>query len=163
MGTLPLFLLLLSLIIMQKKRQKVQDLHEVLARNGLRSTRQREVVYQVVSRAKDHPTAEEIFSRCRGAMPTISIATVYNCLETLVACGLIRQVNFDRESSRYEPALVPHAHFFCDETGQVTDVELPKAVLEGLKGLVPESFSVSEVELNFRGTRAQLQPPVAAK
>lgn len=143
---------------MQSGDQKLQNLHEALFRKGLRSTRQREVVYGVVSRVKDHPTAEEIFSRCREAMPTISIATVYNCLETLVECGLIRQVNFERESTRYEPALVPHAHFFCDETGEVTDVELPKKVLEGLKRLVPESFSVSEVELNFRGTQSKLPP-----
>lgn len=148
---------------MQSGRQKLQNLHEALFRKGLRSTRQREVVYGVVSRAKDHPTAEEIFSRCREAMPTISIATVYNCLETLVECGLIRQVNFERESTRYEPALVPHAHFFCDETGEVTDVELPKKVLEGLKHLVPESFSVSEVELNFRGTQSKLHPGIAVK
>ena len=113
--------------------------------------------------AGDHPTAEEIFTRCREAMPTISIATVYNCLETLVHCGLIRQVNFERESTRYEPALVPHAHFFCDETGLVTDVELPKTVLEALKRLVPEPFFVSEVELNFRGTRSKQPPGVAAK
>ena len=148
---------------MRRRRQKLQDLHEALARKGLRSTRQREVVYRVVARAKDHPTAEEIFSRCRVAMPTISIATVYNCLETLVDCDLVRQVNFERESSRYEPALVPHAHFFCDETGEVTDVELPNKVLEALKRLVPEPFFVSEVELNFRGTQSKQPPGVAAK
>ncbi|MCZ6672384.1 MAG: transcriptional repressor [Verrucomicrobia bacterium] len=130
----------------------LDTLNQALAKLGLRSTRQREVVYSVVAIAKDHPTADEIFVRSRRAMPTISLATVYNCLETLLECTLIRQVNFERESTRYEPNLAPHAHFYCDKTGTVMDVHLPEDLFTRLTGLLPNSTSVSSVELNFRGS-----------
>ena len=144
--------MLLSLIIMMITDKHIESLNDALAKLGLRSTRQREVVYSVIAVAKDHPTADEIFARSRQEMPTISLATVYNCLETLTDCSLIRQVNFERESTRYEPNLTPHAHFYNDETGQVMDVQLPKELLKQLKGLLPDSTAVSSVELNFRGS-----------
>ena len=100
---------------MQVSEENQQTLTQALDKLGLRSTRQREVVYSVVGTAKDHPTADEIFARSRQQMPTISLATVYNCLETLLECELIRQVNFERESTRYEPNLKPHAYFYCDD------------------------------------------------
>ena len=143
--------MLLSLNIMQISEEQQLLLNRALDKYGLRSTRQREVVFSVVGEAKDHPTADEIFVRSRQQMPTISLATVYNCLETLLECQLIRQVNFERESTRYEPNLKPHAHFYCDRTGQVMDVELPDELFARLTELLPASTSVSSVELNFRG------------
>ncbi len=129
----------------------MESLNEALNKLGLRSTRQREVVYSIVAEAKDHPTADEIFVQSRQLMPAISLATVYNCLETLLECSLVRQVNFERESTRYEANLEPHAHFYNDETGQVMDVHLPENLLGQLKNLLPESTFVARVELNFRG------------
>jgi Fur family peroxide stress response transcriptional regulator len=58
-------------------------------------------------------------------LPTISLATVYNCLEALVQCNLIRQVNFDRGPTRYCPNLHPHAHFHDEVTGSTYDIDLP--------------------------------------
>ena len=88
-----------------------------LTDSGLRSTPQREVIYQVILAKRDHPTAEEIFARVKLLMPTISFATVYNCLDTLVQCGLIKQVNFVREPTRYCPNLHEHAHGQSDAHG----------------------------------------------
>lgn len=136
---------------MEIKAEYMESLNEALNKLGLRSTRQREVVYSIVAEAKDHPTADEIFVQSRQLMPAISLATVYNCLETLLECSLVRQVNFERESTRYEANLKPHAHFYNDETGQVMDVHLPENLLGQLKNLLPESTFVARVELNFRG------------
>lgn len=147
--------MLLSLNIMPIKEAHLETLNEALGQSGLRSTRQREVVYGVVAVAKDHPTADEIFARSRQEMPTISLATVYNCLETLHECSLIRQVNFERESTRYEPNLKPHAHFYCDKSGRVMDVQLPDELFAKLKNLLPQAASVSSIELNFRGNMPQ--------
>ena len=94
------------------------SLTQRLSDSGLRSTPQREVVYQVVLSKRDHPTAEEIFDRVKAKMPTISLATVYNCLDALVQCGLIKQVNFVREPTRYCPNLHEHAHFHDESTGR---------------------------------------------
>ena len=153
--------MLFSLNIMEINARHLESLSEALSKLGLRSTRQREVVYSIIAEAKDHPTADEIFLRSRFIMPTISLATVYNCLETLLECALIRQVNFERESTRYEPNLNPHAHFYNDETGQVIDVHLPKDLLNQLKSLLPDSTSVASVELNFRGSLQDREPVIS--
>ncbi len=91
-------------------------------------------------------------------MPTISLATVYNCLETLLECKLIRQVNFERESTRYEPNMKPHAHFYCDKSGQVVDVQLTDELYSRLTELLPKSTSVSNVELTFRSKLPEKAP-----
>ncbi len=122
-----------------------------LAGNGLRATRQREVVYSVILGKRDHPTADEIFSRVKARMPGISLATVYNCLETLVQCGLLRQVNFERESTRYCPNLSEHAHFHDESTGRIHDIELPAEATSRLRHLLPEGFEAASIELSFRG------------
>src|SRR5207302_7887500 len=51
--------------------------------HGLRMTDQRRAVYDALMGKRDHPTAVEVFMRVKTRMPTISLATVYNCLETL--------------------------------------------------------------------------------
>ncbi len=86
-------------------------LNQRLTASGLRPTPQREIVFKVILEKRDHPTVDDIFARVKSQMPTISLATVYNCLETLVQCGLVRQVNFERGASRYCPNLSEHAHF----------------------------------------------------
>ncbi len=126
-------------------------LSQALVRSGMRSTRQREQVFQVLLNRRDHPTADEVYARTRMEMPTISLATVYNCLETLVECGLVRQVNWEREPSRYCPNLAPHAHFHCVETGRVYDIDLPSDIMKSLTGVLPEGFDAETVELSFRG------------
>jgi Fur family peroxide stress response transcriptional regulator len=126
---------------------------------GLRMTDQRRAVYDALMGKRDHPTAVEVFMRVKARMPTISLATVYNCLETLSGCGLVKTVNHDREPSRYCPNLQEHAHLFCDGCGGVMDVPLrnrrqPQDVWE-----FPEDIVISHHEVSFRG----LCPKCAAK
>ena len=125
-----------------------------LTASGLRPTPQREVVFKVILEKRDHPTADEIFARVKAQMPTISLATVYNCLETLVQCGLVRQVNLERAPTRYCPNLHEHAHFHDDTTGQVHDIDLPASTLKKLRALLPAGFDANTVELAFRGRAA---------
>ncbi|TVR52985.1 MAG: transcriptional repressor [Puniceicoccaceae bacterium] len=136
-----------------------ENLSRTLAESGLRSTRQREVVYASLLKERDHPTAEEVFARVKPHLPSISLATVYNCLETLVQCSLVKQVNFDREPSRYCPNLQEHAHFHDVSTGRIYDVELEPAVVEKLKEALPAGFEASGIEINFRG----LSEPAATR
>jgi Fur family peroxide stress response transcriptional regulator len=125
-----------------------------LTDSGLRPTPQREVVFKVILEKRDHPTADEIFVRVKSQMPTISLATVYNCLETLVQCGLVRQVNLERAPTRYCPNLHEHAHFHDDTTGQVHDIDLTADTMKQLRELLPEGFDANSVELTFRGRAA---------
>jgi Fur family peroxide stress response transcriptional regulator len=86
-------------------------------------------------------------------MESISLATVYNCLETLVSCGLVRAVNYEREPTRFCPNLMEHAHFQDRQTGRVYDVDLPPAIMSQLRELLPDGYHADSVELYFHGMR----------
>lgn len=118
---------------------------------GLRMTKQRKEVYGVLLDRRDHPTAQDVFLRAKEKMPSISLATVYNCLEALVAHKLVKQVNFDRSPSRYCPNLEEHVHFQNEETGEIHDVFFKDgAKLEDLLEL-PQGVEVRELELTLKG------------
>jgi len=122
-----------------------------LADSGLRSTPQREVIYHVLLKKRDHPTADEVFARVKSELPSISLATVYNCLETLVQCDLVRAVNFERGPTRYCPNLEPHAHFHDEQSGATHDIVLPAGLLEQVNAVLPAGYDAKSVEIIFRG------------
>jgi Fur family peroxide stress response transcriptional regulator len=126
-------------------------LDKALLDHGLRSTKQREHVFGILLQKRDHPTADEVYARSRNGMDSISLATVYNCLETLVGCGLVRAVNYEREPTRYCPNLHEHAHFQDRKTGRVYDVDLPPDLMARLKEVLPEDYQADSIELYFHG------------
>lgn len=114
-------------------------------------TKQRKEVYAVLLDERDHPTAQDVFLRAKDRMPSISLATVYNCLEALVAHKLVKQVNFDRSPSRYCPNLEEHVHFQDESTGKIHDVVFKEGVrLEDFLDL-PQGVEVRELELTLKG------------
>ena len=117
---------------------------------GFRTTRQRKEVFEVVAGSYDHPTADEVFARAKKRMPEISFATVYNCLGVLVQCGLVRQVTLDRSPTRFCPNMREHCHFFCEDCGEVTDIDLPARSTLG-KVPLPRGFEVATFDLSLRG------------
>ena len=119
--------------------------------SGLRMTRQRQEVYRTLMQQRNHPTANDVFMRVKDRLPNISLATVYNCLEALVQHGIIRQVNFERESSRYCPNLSEHGHFHDEVTGVIHDVDFkPGASLADVLNL-PLGAVIEDVEITLRG------------
>ena len=122
-----------------------------LREKGLRPTKQRSCVYAVILTKRDHPTADEIYDRVRRYLPGTSFATVYNCLQTLVGCGLVRQVNMERSPSRFCPNLAPHAHFKCSETGKIHDLEIDAETLRRVLDLVPKQYRTENFDLSFTG------------
>lgn len=118
---------------------------------GLRLTRQRREVYEVLMGRRDHPTAHDVFMRVRERVPQISLATVYNCLDALVHHGVVRQVNFEREPSRFCPNLEEHGHFHDRRTGAIHDIGFrPGVNLADLLNL-PQGAVVTDVEITLRG------------
>jgi Fur family transcriptional regulator, peroxide stress response regulator len=128
-----------------------RSLNDHLASSGLRSTAQRQQVFHVLLEKRDHPTAEEVFIRAKRRMPEISMATVYNCLDALVRCGLVRLVNLDRGAARYCPNMAAHSHFCCEVCGRVYDIELAAEVLTPH---LPAGFQVNHSEVSLRGVCA---------
>lgn len=122
---------------------------ETISLRGFRFTRQRRHVYDALMAQRDHPTAVEVFIRAKREMPSISLATVYNCLETLTECGLVRHVNLDRAPSRYCPNTEEHGHFFCEQCDAVFDVPLRKQ--KAPQWELPASTVVTHHEVSLRG------------
>lgn len=125
--------------------KKVNDrLNHRLATGGFRFTPQRQQVYAVLLHKRDHPTAEQVFIRAKNDLPNISMATVYNCLDALVKCGLVRQVTLDRGATHFCPNMSEHYHFYCDVCAGVFDIDLPpKPRLTLPKGFKAERFDVA--------------------
>lgn len=131
---------------------------------GLRMTKQRKVVFDVVQEmAVEHPTASAVYARAKEKMPTISLATVYNCLETLTDAGAITQVNIDREASRFCPNLQPHAHFFCAECDAVFDITLREEADGSEPWALPDGSTLQEMNVSMRGLCPECRKKARAK
>jgi len=128
-----------------------RNCNETISQKGFRFTAQRREVYDALLIKRDHPTAVDVFMRVQKKLPGISLATVYNCLETLTECGLVRAVNHDRQPSRYCANLQPHAHFFCEQCGAVHDVPANDAEPGTAGWQLPPGAVVSHHEVAFRG------------
>jgi Fur family peroxide stress response transcriptional regulator len=117
-------------------------IRDVFDKNGLRCTRQREVIYEALAATKSHPTAEEIFHLVRGVEPGLSRATVYNTLDALTACGLVRRLPCPNGSGacRFDSETHDHVHLAtCD--GRIVDApeDLSIRLLSGIPAeVIPE-------------------------
>jgi len=117
----------------------------------LRVTRQRSEVFDVLVGSCDHPTASEVFMRVQTKAPGTSLATVYNCLETLTGCGAINQIQVDRGPARYCANLAEHVHFHCVECGSVFDAP-PRMPLEASsQWTLPKGARIQGVEVTLHG------------
>ncbi len=138
----------MKLALPETERNRLK--HALKSRNR-RPTRQRTCVYEVILEKRDHPTADDIHLRVRKKLPSISLATIYNCLDTLVECELVKQVHLDRAPTRFCPNRNPHAHFHCRVTGQVYDVSLDDERLSIIEKTLPDGFTADTIELSFIG------------
>ena len=139
-------------IVSSEKQLKRYE--ESIAQDGLRLTRQRKHVYGALLQRQDHPTAMEVFLRAKPEMESLSLATVYNVLETLAERGLVRKVHLDSGSTRYCANNAKHGHFTCTGCGAVMDVPLlPGAELEKLHHL-PRGYTVTQQEVSLHGVCA---------
>ena len=129
-----------------------RHLTERLATSGFRFTEQRRHVYDVLQQKLDHPTAEEVFIRAKRVMPEISHATVYNCLDALVQCGLVRQVQLQRGATRFCPNMEEHCHYYCDECGAVFDVALDA---DSTVVPRPKGFKIDHYDIAVHGLCAE--------
>ena len=138
---------------MRKIPVPLPSYESVMGHGGLRQTPQRRHVYEVLMEKRDHPTATEVFLRAQKKMPSISLATVYNCLETMVGSGLVRSVHVDREPTRFCANLLEHGHFHCTECGHVADIELAYSRDENPpKGWkLPSGYLVTQQDITLRG------------
>ncbi len=102
-------------------KRNLRVLNQKIKQQGYRMTRQREVVLDELSKTRGHPKADEIYQMVRNKMPHISFGTVYRNLRLLKELGLVRELSFGKNFSRYEAFHENHQHFTCMSCGRVLD------------------------------------------
>ncbi len=112
-------------------------------------TRQRRVILEELSKARTHPTADEVYARVRRRLPRISLGTVYRNLETLSARGLIGKLEVAGTQKRFDGDAGRHHHVRCIRCGLIAD-----ALLEDIDAV---ASAIGEVEgYEITGYRLEL-------
>jgi Fe2+ or Zn2+ uptake regulation protein len=120
-------------------------------RDGPGITRQRHAVLTVIREADEHLTANEVFEGARKILPGISFATVYNSLRYLKGEGLIGEVSFGADVTRYDRKLHRHDHAMCSACGKLVDLELniPGKLIK--EAAMLSNFEPESVEMLLHG------------
>lgn len=114
-------------------------------------TKQRQAVLKVIRDAEEHLTANQVFDKARHVLPGISFATVYNSLRYLKQEGLIGEVRFGTDASRYDRTLTRHDHAVCNGCGKLIDLDLPIPDDLIKKGERLSKFKADSIEVVLRG------------
>jgi len=92
---------------------------------GIRKSKQRELILDILKGTKSHPTADWIYQEARKSLPKISLGTVYRNLRLLRGTGDILELHYGDAQSRFDGTTANHYHFTCQECGKIYDVEEP--------------------------------------
>lgn len=121
-----------------------KDLEQALRADGVRITRQRAALLQVLADADDHPDATELHRRAKAIEGTVSLATVYRTLSALEAQGVVHRLAFEGEPARFETTDAPHHDHIIDmDTGEV--IEFRSEKIEALQALIAEELGYDVV------------------
>lgn len=115
---------------------------------GWRLTAQRRVIAEVMTGDHVHLAADEVLERSRRVLPEVSLATVYNTLNELVAIGELVELPHADGRKRYDPNVEErHHHLVCVDCGRMLDVRAddPRLPADQQHG-----FEVLGVEVTFR-------------
>ncbi|MBI1750100.1 MAG: transcriptional repressor [Acidobacteria bacterium] len=99
-------------------------LHATHVSSPVRLTPHRAAVLDVLRSRRYHPTAAEVFRMVRRRRPGVSFATIYNALNWLTSKGLIAELQFGDEASRYDSVPELHEHLICTRCGALEDLDL---------------------------------------
>lgn len=105
--------------------EKLQTAIETLKKSGVRITPQRHAVLEFLLTSKTHPTADQIYKALEGKFPNMSVATVYNNLRILKEIGLVRELTYGDDSSRFDSNMKEHYHIICELCGDIVDFHYP--------------------------------------
>jgi Fe2+ or Zn2+ uptake regulation protein len=127
----------------------VTELVDRLRDRGWRLTAQRRVIAEAMAGDHVHLAADEVYERARAALPEVSLATVYNTLNELVALGEVAELTHTDGRKRYDPNTAQrHHHLVCTVCDRMLDVATDEPRLTAKQR---HGFDVHDVEVTFRG------------
>lgn len=129
---------------MENRTASAKEMEDALRADGVRITRQRAALLQVLADANDHPDANELHRRAKEIEDTVSLATVYRTLSALEAQGVVHRLAFEGAPARFETTDAPHHDHIIDvESGEV--IEFHSEKIEALQALIAEELGYEVV------------------
>src|SRR6266700_5619966 len=120
----------------------LESIRGSLKDKGVRLTRQRQILLELIDRSGQHLDAEKLFQMAQEQDPKLNRVTVYRTLKLLKESGLVDELDlahFEGEKHYYETRLKQeHAHIICLRCGRVE--EFFGEQLQALRGQVQSQF-----------------------
>lgn len=130
---------------------KLQHAMTTLKKSGVRITPQRHAVLEFLLTSMTHPTADEIYKALESKFPSMSVATVYNNLRILKELGLVKELTYGDDSSRFDSNISDHYHIICEDCGKIVDFHYP--TLDEIESLAEKvsGFAISHHRMELYG------------
>lgn len=129
----------------------IQYIEDRLKSAGIQPTAQRIAICQYLLEEPKHITVEDVKKWAEDNFPKVSLATVYNTLNSLVDAGILKSLKLPHsEKVIYDSNTEPHFHFLDQKTGILSDISVDN--VEFSHNLENE-FNVKGIDVLFYGTR----------
>lgn len=128
-----------------------------LKKNDIRMTSQRYAILQFLAMDGNHPTANDVYNHLKEDFPKMSIATVYNNLNFFKESGIVQELPFGEDSSRFDLTETQHYHAVCKRCGKVVDFDY--AGLDEIEATVEDltNFKVDSHDFKVMGLCEECQ------
>ena len=94
-----------------------------LKQAGMRVTPQRVAICDLLTSSKEHPTAAMIYEELKPRFDSLSLATVYNTLDTLVKLGVVNVLGHAGDDKvHYDADTEPHVNLACISCSRIIDI-----------------------------------------
>jgi Fe2+ or Zn2+ uptake regulation protein len=126
-----------------------------LRSRGLRLTRQRRAVLDVVAEAQAGVSPTQVYDAARRRCPELGLTTVYRTLDLLDTMGVLRRVHGSDHCESFTAAEADHGHTVvcsaCGRVSEFTDCDMSPVVRAAAR---QTGFAISDHFLQLTGTCA---------